>query len=170
MSRIFAAGVATPANWFSPVFPCLRNNRIAATMIPFPRTGPQVVPGHVLAPQDVIYLPYPQAAPIEVVKFEPTHFGLTENEISGPLSSLQILQELKHGEFSDVTMQLNEILSCGLEQGYFEGHSCSTTKERTEGKLAAELIERITPERLHKIYRIAGRLFFDWIDRCAAEP
>jgi|694.fasta_scaffold147183_2 hypothetical protein len=169
MSRIFAAGVATPTNWFSPVFPCLRNNRIAATIIPFPRTGPQVVPGHVMVPRVVCYLPYPETAPLEVVDFKPSDFGLTENETNAPLSSLQMQHKLKHGEFSDVSQQLNQVLSRGFEQGYFTIHASSTAQERSDARLAAELIARITPDGLRSVYRIAGKLLFDWIDRCAEE-
>lgn len=166
MSRVFAAGVATPANWFSPIFPCLRNNRIAGTIIPFPRTSPQVVPGHVLAPRVVCYLPYPEAAPLELVDFKPSDFGLTESETKGPLASLRMRDELKHGEFSEILQELNQVLSRGFEQGYFTGHASMTVVERTDARLAADLIDRITPVELRNVYRIAGKLLYDWIDSC----
>jgi hypothetical protein len=166
MSRLFAQGIASPQNWYSPVFPILHENKVSSVVIAFPRSAPQVIPGHVLAPKNIYYLPYPEAEPIEVVDFDPKQFGLAENKIESPLSSLQVLQRLKHGEYTEITKQLHKIISRGFEQDYFVSHSSPTEQERADAKMVTNLLSRITPEGLSELYRAAGKLLFDWIKWC----
>lgn len=166
MSRCFAKKAVSPDQWFCPTFPCLRKNVLTAIVIPFERTPPQDIPGYVLVPKVVCYIPFPAANPIEVVAFDPRQFDMVGEDANKILSTLEMPSTLKHGEFTEITVQLNEALSRGFENGYFMDHSLVTSEERADSKLIAELLPRITPIGLDKLYHSAGKMLYDWIDRC----
>jgi hypothetical protein len=114
-------------------------------------------------------MPYPAADPVSKVDFQASHFAVSADQPEQPLSSFEILQQLKPGEFLEITKNLNEVLSRGFEQGYYLSSSCSSERERADAKLTSELLARITPDGLSNIYRIAGKLLYDWIDRCKSK-